>query len=308
MQTVAFIGLGNMGGPMAENLLKHNFKVRAFDLMPDNVNRLADKGAYAAQSASDCALGADIIITMLPSGKHVAELFFGDQGLIQQASPNTLIIDSSTIDAETSRALHARAIEADLLALDAPVSGGVAAASAGTLSFMCGGTKAAFDRAHDALQAMGKNLFLAGPAGAGQVAKMCNNMLLAIHMIGTCEALNLGATNGLDPKILSQIMQASSGSNWSLEKYNPAPGVMEGAPASNNYQPGFMVDLMCKDLGLALDNAKATASNTPLGQTAQSLYEIIQSQGQGSRDFSSIMELIASANLTDALPESADAI
>lgn len=300
MQTVAFIGLGNMGGPMAENLLKNNFKVRAFDLMPDNVSRLADKGAYAAQSAIDCIEGANIVITMLPSGKHVGQLFFGDQGLLKHLPPETLIIDSSTIDAETSRELHKHADAANLLALDAPVSGGVAAASAGTLSFMCGGTEQAFDKGQSALQAMGKNLFLAGPAGAGQVAKMCNNMLLAIHMIGTCEALNLGSKNGLDPKILSQIMLASSGSNWSLEKYNPAPGVLESAPASNNYQPGFMVDLMCKDLGLALDNASENASNAPLGQTAKSLYEMVQGQGNGTRDFSSIMELVASSELSSA--------
>lgn len=292
MKTIAFIGLGNMGGPMAANLIKAGFTVRAFDLVAANLQQLADQGAYAASSAEDAINGADILITMLPAGKHVAGLLTGEEGLIQKMPKGTLVIDSSTIDAETSRAVHAEAQAHDILFIDAPVSGGVAAAAAGTLSFMCGGSTEAYQAAKEALSAMGANLFHAGPEGAGQVAKMCNNMLLAIHMIGTSEALKLGEKNGVDAAVLSEIMMASSGKNWSLEKYNPYPGVMPSSPASNDYKPGFMVDLMTKDLGLAMDNAEACQSATPLGELALALYRQKQASGDGTRDFSSIIELL----------------
>lgn len=295
MKTVAFIGLGNMGGPMAANLIKAGFSVRVFDLVEANVQQLVDQGAYGAKSAEDTVECADILITMLPAGKHVAGLLTGPEGLIGKLpNKNTLVIDSSTIDAETSRAVHAEAREKGQLFLDAPVSGGVAAATAGTLSFMCGGSDEAFAAAKAPLSAMGANLFHAGPDGAGQVAKMCNNMLLAIHMIGTSEALKLGEKNGVDASVLSEIMMASSGKNWSLEKYNPYPGVMPASPASNDYKPGFMVDLMTKDLGLAMDNAQSCDSATPLGALAYDLYKQKQASGDGGRDFSSIIELIGS--------------
>ena len=298
MNTIAFIGLGNMGGPMAANLIKAGFNVRVFDLVEANVAQLAEQGAYAAQSAEDAIQGIDALITMLPAGKHVAGLLNGPEGLLSKLPENTLIIDSSTIDAETSRAVHAEAGKHGLMFIDAPVSGGVAAATAGTLSFMCGGSTEAFETAKAPLSAMGANLFHAGPEGAGQVAKMCNNMLLAIHMIGTSEALKLGEKNGVDASVLSEIMMASSGKNWSLEKYNPYPGVMPTSPASNDYKPGFMVDLMTKDLGLAMDNAKNQNSATPLGAMALELYQKKQASGDGTRDFSSIIELI------DSLPRS----
>lgn len=299
MKTIAFIGLGNMGGPMAANLIKAGFNVRVFDLVEANVAQLAEQGAYAAQSAEDAIRDIDALITMLPAGKHVAGLLNGAQGLLAKLPKNTLVIDSSTIDAETSRAVHAEAGNYGLMFIDAPVSGGVAAATAGTLSFMCGGSAVAFEAAKVPLSAMGANLFHAGPAGAGQVAKMCNNMLLAIHMIGSSEALKLGEKNGVDAAVLSEIMMASSGKNWSLEKYNPYPGVMPTSPASNDYKPGFMVDLMTKDLGLAMDNAKNQSSATPLGALALELYQQKQASGDGARDFSSIIELIETLPRSD---------
>lgn len=290
MATIAFIGLGNMGGPMALNLIKAGHAVRVFDLVPNLVESLVKAGADRAKSAIEACDQADTIISMLPAGKHVTELYLGDNGLLKVIQPGTLIIDSSTIDAESARRVHEQCERQCLDMLDAPVSGGVAAAQAGTLTFMCGGPESAFLRAKKVLEDMGKNIFHAGPSGSGQVAKMCNNMLLAIHMIGTGEALKLGSKNGLDPKVLSEIMLASSGRNWSLELYNPYPGVMEKSPASNNYLPGFMIDLMTKDLGLAIANAESTQSKTPLGKMALDMYREKQSKGDGSKDFSSIIE------------------
>jgi len=292
MKSIGFIGLGNMGSPMTKNLLKNGFSVRVFDLVSEHVDALRECGAYGAASAEDAIKGVDALITMLPAGTHVSGLLIDNEALLSKLSKGTLVIDCSTIDAETSRSVHQHANNLGLPCLDSPVSGGVAAATAGTLSFMCGGSSNAFDAAKPILQAMGANVFLAGSAGSGQVAKMCNNMLLAIHMIGTSEALKLGEKNGLDASVLSTIMKASSGDNWSLERYNPYPGVMENAPASNNYQPGFMVDLMTKDLSLALSNAIANGCATPLGRQAYELYQEKQKQGDGQRDFSSIIELI----------------
>ncbi len=296
MTTIAFIGLGNMGAPMASNLLKAGHTVRVFDLVPEALQKLANEGAYASQSAQDACQNADVIISMLPAGKHVSGLYLGNKegegGLLNSLSNKPLIIDSSTIDAETAQSIHEACEKLDLDMVDAPVSGGVAAAKSGNLTFMCGGSTQSFERARIVLADMGLNIFHAGDNGSGQVAKMCNNMLLAIHMIGSSEALKLGTKNGLDPKILSDIMLASSGSNWTLEKYNPFPGVMENSPASNEYQPGFMVDLMAKDLGLALDNATTTNSSTPLGKLALEMYQQKQNQGDGKKDFSSIIELL----------------
>jgi 3-hydroxyisobutyrate dehydrogenase len=300
MKTIAFIGLGNMGAPMALNLLKAGHTVRVFDLVPEALTMLANEGAHPCKSAKDACLNAEVVISMLPAGKHVAGLYFGagdadkseDKSLLENLSNKPLIIDSSTIDAETAIAVHNACEKLGIDMIDAPVSGGVAAAQSGKLTFMCGGSKLAFERAHDVLSDMGLNIFHAGDSGSGQVAKMCNNMLLAIHMIGSSEALSLGTKNGLDPKILSDIMLASSGSNWSLEKYNPYPGVMENSPASNDYKPGFMVDLMTKDLGLAMDNAVSTNSKTPLGKMAFKMYREKQERGGGQKDFSSIIELL----------------
>jgi 3-hydroxyisobutyrate dehydrogenase len=290
MANVAFIGLGNMGGPMAINLVKAGHAVVVFDLSQVVCDQLQEAGASVARSAADAAIGMDYVISMLPAGKHVAGTYLGDGGLLSKLDASTTILDCSTIDAETARRVGAAAAEAGIGFMDAPVSGGVAAAAAGTLAFMCGGDAATFEKARLILKDMGKNIFHAGPAGAGQVAKGCNNMLLAIHMIGTCEALEMGARNGLDPKVLSEIMLASSGRNWSLEVYNPYPGVMATAPASKDYQPGFMVDLMVKDLGLAMEIAQQCDVDNTMGQLARELYSQHQQAGNGQRDFSSILQ------------------
>ncbi|KGE04056.1 3-hydroxyisobutyrate dehydrogenase [Pseudohaliea rubra] len=290
MAHVAFIGLGNMGGPMAGNLLTAGHSVTVFDLVLEACAALAEQGAMVADSAQAAIEGADCVISMLPAGRHVKDLYLGDDGLLARLDANVTVLDCSTIDAPTAREVGEAAAARGIGFMDSPVSGGVAAAKAGTLAFMCGGDAMTFEKARVVLSAMGRNIFHAGPAGAGQVAKGCNNMLLAIHMLGTCEALEMGVRNGLDPKVLSEIMLASSGRNWSLEVYNPYPGVMDGVPASNDYQPGFMVDLMVKDLGLAMAIAGQAGVDNQLGQLARKLYEAHQAGGNGSRDFSSILE------------------
>ena len=296
MAAIAFLGLGNMGGPMAKNLLAAGHDLTVFDLVEAACVALAAEGASVAASASDAAEGADVIISMLPAGKHVASTFLGDDGLLARVSNDTLILDASTIDATTAREVGESAAAMGINFMDTPVSGGVAAAAAGTLAFMCGGTAEAFEQARLILEGMGspEKIFHAGPAGAGQVAKAANNMLLAVHMIGTCEALAMGEANGLDPTVLSDIMKASSGNNWSLQVYNPWPNVMEGAPSSNNYQPGFMVDLMLKDLGLACEVADSCGLDNQMGKQAMAAYLAHQSDGNGPRDFSSILEWVKS--------------
>jgi 3-hydroxyisobutyrate dehydrogenase len=293
MSKVAFIGLGNMGGPMARNLVQAGHDVRVFDLSESACAALAEAGATVADSAEAAADGADFVVSMLPAGRHVAGLYLGSEGapgLLDLISGDTVVLDCSTIDADTARQVGEAAAARGIGFLDAPVSGGVAAAEAGSLAFMCGGSESVFERAQPVLDVMGRASFLAGPAGAGQVAKACNNMLLAIHMIGTCEALSMGEKHGLDPAKLSEIMLASSGRNWSLEVYNPWPGVMENSPASRDYQPGFMVDLMVKDLGLARDVAEKAGIDNQLGRLAGEIYEAHRDSGHGALDFSSILE------------------
>jgi 3-hydroxyisobutyrate dehydrogenase len=290
MANVAFIGLGNMGGPMAINLVEAGHSVTVFDLSQAACDQLQEAGASVTATAAEAAAGVDYIISMLPAGKHVAGVYLGDAGLLARLDSSTTILDCSTIDAATARQVGEAAAELGIGFMDSPVSGGVSAAAAGTLAFMCGGDAATFEKARLILADMGQNIFHAGPAGAGQVAKGCNNMLLAIHMIGTCEALEMGARNGLDPKVLSEIMLASSGRNWSLEVYNPYPGVMETAPASNDYKPGFMVDLMLKDLGLAMEIAEQSDFDNPMGQLARALYSQHREAGNGEMDFSSILQ------------------
>tara|TARA_Y100001951_G_scaffold13185_1_gene8423 strand:- start:1065 stop:1967 length:903 start_codon:yes stop_codon:yes gene_type:complete len=292
MSNIAFIGLGNMGGPMAANLMTAGHSLTVFDLSEAAMQALAEKGARCASSALEAIEGAEVILSMLPAGKHVAGLYLGENGLIAKAAKGTLILDCSTIDAETARQVGAAAEAAGLAMLDAPVSGGVKAAQAGTLAFMCGGSEAGFVRAEKILSGMGKKIFHAGDHGAGQIAKMCNNMLLAVHMIGTAEALQLGMNNGLDAGVLSEIMKNSSGDNWSLQNYNPVPGVMPGTPASNDYQPGFMAQLMLKDLGLAMENSLKTQSAVPMGAMARSLYASFAGKGNSQRDFSAIIEMM----------------
>ena len=296
MSTVAFIGLGNMGGPMAVNLIKAGFTVKVFDLVPAAMQTLAEQGALTATSACGAAAGADIVVTMLPAGKHVRSLYVTDdtsKGLIDVVAPGTLLIDCSTIDADSARFVAQHAANKGLEFIDAPVSGGTAGAAAGTLTFICGGSDTAFEQAQDALNAMGGNIFHAGGPGAGQVAKICNNMLLSVLMVATSESLQMGIDHGLDPKVLSDIMKVSSGGNWTLDKYNPCPDVMESVPSSNDYQGGFMVDLMVKDLGLSQEAALLSNSSTPMGALARSLYVNHAKQGNGKRDFSSIFEQFA---------------
>ncbi|MBV8327239.1 3-hydroxyisobutyrate dehydrogenase [Chryseobacterium sp.] len=290
MSNIAFIGLGNMGGPMAANLIKKGHHVTGFDLSETALKALASAGGQIAVSALAAAATADVVISMLPSGKHVAELYSED--FITHLQPNTLLIDSSTIDAVTARSVAALASSKGCRMIDAPVSGGTGGAQAGTLTFIVGGKQEDYEKARPILKCMGQNIFHAGASGAGQVAKICNNMLLAIHMIGTSEAINLGVKHGLDPKILSEIMQKSSGKNWSLEVYNPYPGVMDNAPASRAYSGGFAVDLMAKDLGLAAEAGLDTKTSTPLGNTALNLYRIWSEAGNGKVDFSSIIQFL----------------
>jgi 3-hydroxyisobutyrate dehydrogenase len=289
---IAFIGLGNMGGPMAVNLAKAGHSVIAFDLARSACDQAAAAGLGVAASAADAVADAEVVISMLPASRHVEGLYLGgddQEGLLPKIRPGTLIIDCSTIAPASSRRVAQAAAQKGLAMIDAPVSGGTAGAAGATLTFMIGGDAAAVARARPLLEAMGRNLFHAGESGAGQAAKVCNNMLLGILMIGTSEALALGIANGLDPAVLSEIMRRSSGGNWALEKYNPLPGVMEGVPASKNYAGGFGTDLMLKDLGLAMESALVTGSSTPLGSMARNLYALHSAAGNGTLDFSSII-------------------
>ncbi len=289
---IAFIGLGNMGGPMAQNLQKAGHVLSAFDLSAEACSKLAAQGLPIAASAVDTLAGAEVVISMLPASAHVEGLYLGSDGLLQKIAPGTLVIDSSTIAAATSRKVAEAGAKRGIAVIDAPVSGGTGGAIAGTLTFMVGGSVADLERARPVLEKMGANIFHAGEAGAGQTAKICNNMLLGILMIGTSEAIALGVANGLDPKVLSEIMRRSSGGNWALEKYNPLPGVMEAAPASKGYAGGFGTDLMLKDLGLAQENAAAVRAATPLGGMARNLYAAHSLAGHGALDFSSVIKLV----------------
>ena len=292
---IAFIGLGHMGGPMAVNLHKAGHNVKAFDLSQDALSKARAEGLAIATSAQDAVQGAEIVVSMLPASQHVEGLFLGKDGqggLLQHIARGTLVIDSSTIAAATSQKV-AKAAEASGIAfIDAPVSGGTGGAIAGTLTFMVGGSEADLERARPVLEKMGANIFHAGSVGAGQTAKICNNMLLGILMIGTSEAMALGVANGLQPTVLAEIMRRSSGGNWALEKYNPYPGVHENAPASKGYAGGFGTDLMLKDLGLAQENAMAMKASTPLGGLARALYAAHSLGGHGSEDFSSVIKMV----------------
>ncbi len=290
MDNIAFIGLGNMGGPMALNLVNKGFKVSAFDLSAEALAKLAAAGARPAASALDAVHGAGVVISMLPAGKHVDALYCSEHGLFGKLPAGTLVIDCSTIAAGDARRVANAAKAAGLRMLDAPVSGGTAGAAAGTLTFIVGGEEADLEQARPLLEAMGKNIFHAGGNGAGQTAKICNNMMLGILMAGTAEALALGVKNGLDPKVLSDIMSKSSGRNWAVELYNPWPGVMENAPASRAYSGGFMSELMLKDLGLAEATALDSHAATPMGSLARNLYETHVADGKGKLDFSSILQ------------------
>lgn len=296
-QHIAFIGLGNMGGPMALNLCKAGYRLSVFDVMPDAVKKLTDAGATAAADIPAAVKDADIVITMLPGNEHVKKVYLDAEGVLAHAKAGALLIDSSTINADIARDVAKVAAQKGFRMIDAPVSGGTAGAAAGTLTFIVGGAAADLESARPALEKMGKNIFHAGASGAGQLAKICNNMLLAVLMIGTSEALNLGVSGGLDPKVLSEIMSKSSGRNWTLEVYNPMPGVMENVPASRGYTGGFGTDLMLKDLGLAMEIAASAAAATPLGAHARELYKAHSEAGSGKLDFSSILQFVEKQKL-----------
>ena len=292
MTKIAFIGLGNMGLPMALNLLKADYAIKAFDLNTEAVGKAVDAGAVGMSSIADAVSGVDVIITMLPHDAAVRGVY----AEIFQAKENTaLLIDCSTISAEVAVEVAEKAQTKGFPMIDAPVSGGTAGAAAGTLTFIVGGPQDALDQARPILDVMGKNIFHAGDHGAGQMAKICNNMLLAIQMIGTAEALNMGMEYGLDPKVLSDIMKQSSGNNWCLQVYNPVPGVMEDVPSARDYVGGFGNALMAKDLGLAQVAAKGCGVKTPMGRKALELYEDHAENFDPTKDFSSIFEYIKKA-------------
>jgi len=294
MTSIAFIGLGNMGGGMAANLAKAGHDVRAYDLNADALARAAEAGCLAAADAAAAVTGAEVIVTMLPAGKHVAAVYAGD--VFAHAAPGTLLIDCSTIDVATARSNIDAASAKGLAAVDAPVSGGIAAANAGTLTFMVGGSAEAFDRAEPILSAMGKAVIHAGGPGAGQAAKICNNMLLGASMVATCESLALAQKLGLDPQTFFDIASVSSGQNWSLTSYCPLPGVGPDSPADRDYQGGFAATLMLKDLRLAMEAAQSVDADTPMGAKARELYEAMDARGEGGLDFSAIIRALQAGN------------
>lgn len=290
MATIAFIGLGNMGSGMAANLVKAGHDVKAFDLSQAAVAQAVEQGASAAGSATDAVSGADAVVTMLPAGKHVRAVYEGQ--VFPAAAPGTLFLDCSTIDVDSARHVGGAAVDKGFKFVDAPVSGGVAAATGGTLTFMVGGATDDFAAAEPFLQAMGKAVIHAGDTGAGQAAKICNNMLLAITMIGTCEAFALADKLGLDQQKFFDISSKASGQSWSMTSYCPVPGPVPTTPANNDYNPGFATAMMLKDLKLAQDAAQSAGASTPLGAQAEALYAMFDNLGGRDKDFSGIYELL----------------
>ncbi|KAK1173119.1 3-hydroxyisobutyrate dehydrogenase, mitochondrial-like isoform X1 [Acipenser oxyrinchus oxyrinchus] len=289
---VGFIGLGNMGSHMAKNLLKHGYPVFASDIFPESCKEIQDLGAQVLDTPAEVADRADRIITMLPSSLNVIEVYTGLKGILKKVKKGSLLIDSSTIDPSVSKEMAREAEKMGAVFMDAPVSGGVGAASSGKLTFMVGGVEEEFTAVQELLTCMGTNVLYCGEVGTGQAAKICNNMLLAIGMIGTAETMNLGIRLGLDPKLLSKILNMSSGRCWSSDTYNPVPGVMEGVPSANNYQGGFGTTLMAKDLGLAQDAATNTKTAIPLGSVSHQIYRVMCAQGYAQKDFSSVFQFL----------------
>ena len=285
---IAFIGLGNMGGGMAANLVKAGHRVHAFDLSEEALAHARDNGCETFTDAADAVRGVEAVVTMLPNGQIVKSVYEGS--VIGKAPAGAVFIDCSTIDVQTARAVIGRSTAAGYAMVDAPVSGGIAAANGGTLTFMVGGSDEAFARAETVLKSMGKAVIHAGDAGAGQTAKICNNMLLAITMIGTAEAMKMAQKLGLDPQKFYEISSQSSGYNWSLNAYTPLPGVGVESPADNDYQGGFATALMLKDLRLAMEAAQEAGAAVPLGSRAAALYEDFAGAGNGGLDFSAIIK------------------
>ena len=290
-ETIAFIGLGNMGGGMAANLVKNGFAVRAFDLSDNALAKAQAAGATRASSAADAVAGADAVVTMLPAGKHV-EAVYSDE-VFGAAKAGALFLDCSTIDVATARRVIAAAKAKGFQMVDAPVSGGIAAANAGSLTFMLGGDDEAFARAKPILSAMGKAVIHAGSDGNGQAAKICNNMLLGATMVATCEAFAMAEKIGLDAQTFYDIASVSSGQSWSMTSYCPVPGVGPQSPADNGYSGGFAVALMLKDLKLALEAAASVNASVPMGAQAESLYQLLANKGEAGQDFSSIIKFLS---------------
>jgi len=290
MAIIGFIGLGNMGSGMAANLVKAGHEVRAFDLNPDAVKAAAEAGAVAATSVIEAVAESDAVVTMLPAGKHVRGVYEGD--IFKSAPKGALFMDCSTIDVDSARHVGSAAVEKGFRFVDAPVSGGVAAATAGTLTFMVGGEAGHFDDAKPFLEAMGKAVIHAGDLGAGQAAKICNNMLLAITMIGTCEAFALAEKLGLDQQKFYDISSKASGQSWSMTSYCPVPGPIPTTPANHGYKPGFATAMMLKDLKLAQDAAQSAGASTPMGAQAEALFAMFDNLGGGAADFSGIYKLL----------------
>lgn len=292
MARIGFMGLGNMGLPMAQNLLKAGHHVEGVDVNPEAIEKLKSAGGVVAETVKIAASRADVVVTMLPSGKEVREVYFGSGGIIENANAGTLLIDSSTIDVETARAVASAAEAKGLFMLDAPVSGGVGGAQGGTLTFMVGGSERAFARGKPILEAMGKTIVHAGGDGNGQAAKICNNMILGVSMIAVSEAFVLAEKLGLDAQKLFDISSKSSGQCWSLTTYCPVPGPVPSSPANRDYQAGFTAAMMLKDLRLSQEAAKAAGAMTPLGAGATAIYTQYAESGESGRDFSGIIRFL----------------
>jgi 3-hydroxyisobutyrate dehydrogenase len=292
MATIGFIGLGNMGAPMAANLLKAQHRIAGYDIVAGARAALAENGGQAAASVAEAAAAGDVVITMLPAGPQVRAVYCGPDGVLAHARPGALLIDCSRIDVETARAVAEAAAEKGLQMLDAPVSGGVIGADAGTLTFMVGGEAAAFARAEPVLQAMGRTIVHAGPAGSGQTAKICNNMILAASMIAVCEGFALAEKLGLPAQTLFDICSKSTSQCWAMTNYCPMPGPVPAAPSNRGYAPGFTAANMLKDLRLSQQAAGTAAAATPLGAAAANLYQLYVDGGGGAHDFSGIMQFM----------------
>ena len=290
--SVGFIGLGNMGSNMAQHILKKGHRLVVYDVSPTAVKAFADQGAKVAQSPADLAKDCDRVITMVPTSAHVREVYAGDNGVLTQVKPGSILIDSSTIDPGTSKDLSQLAIQKGAVFVDAPVTGAVPAAREGKLTFLVGGSAGEFEAIKDLLLCMGKNVVHCGPVGSGEAAKICNNMMLAITLIGTSETLNLAKKLGLDPKLMTQILNISSGRSWVTEIYNPVPGVAENVPANNNYEGGFRAQLMTKDLGLAQAEATRANSPTPMGTLSHQIFRLMLNNGFGDKDMSSVYKFL----------------
>ncbi len=289
---VGFIGLGNMGMPMAEQLLQAGYAVRAFDMSASALKQAEALGATVANSITDVAKGASVIVTMLPAGRHVRAVYFGDDGLIASAEPGTLLIDSSTIDVDTSRAVGAAAVKAGLEMIDAPVTGGVMAARIGKLNFIVGGTQESFDRAKPILDVMGQKILHAGDQGSGIGVKICNNMCLGVSMVAAAETLMLAKRLGLNIKRTHEIISNASGQNWALSNYCPLPDLVDGVPSNNGYKPGFTAEMMRKDLRLAMDAVNSVDASTPMGTQALAIFSLFCANGDADTDYSGVSKLV----------------